>query len=137
MESLNGVDLTGRCQHGFKKNHGTATASLLLQSMISRALDNDEYVAMASLDLSSAFDVVVSTVMSGLLFARFLIVDYDTQQWLSFMTSSLFKEKKFQSRQKGLFLGEGLKTFLALSNILHSVANKHIKSRSCDTCSHK
>ena len=26
--------------------------------MISRALDNDEYVAMASLDLSSAFDVV-------------------------------------------------------------------------------
>ena len=31
---------------------------LLIQSMISRALDEGEFVAMASLDMSSAFDVV-------------------------------------------------------------------------------
>ena len=29
-----------------------------LQSLIARALDDDEFVAMASLDLSAAFDVV-------------------------------------------------------------------------------
>ena len=58
LELLGGVDLTNSCQHGFKKNKGTASAGLLLQSMISRALDEDEFVAMASLDLSSAFDVV-------------------------------------------------------------------------------
>ena len=51
-------NITGNGQHGFKKNRGTATAGLLLQSMISRALDDNEYVAMASLDLSAAFDVV-------------------------------------------------------------------------------
>ena len=58
MESLGGVDLTNKGQHGFKKNKGTATAGLVIQSLIARALDDDEYVAMASLDLSSAFDVV-------------------------------------------------------------------------------
>ena len=34
------------------------TAGLKLQSVIARALDDDEYVLMSSLDLSSAFDVV-------------------------------------------------------------------------------
>ena len=35
-----------------------ASAGLLLQSLISRALDDDEFVLLASLDLSSGFDVV-------------------------------------------------------------------------------
>ena len=34
------------------------TAGLLLQSLISRALDDNEYVAMAGIDLSAAFDIV-------------------------------------------------------------------------------
>ena len=58
MEILNNVDLTGKEQHGFKKGRGTASAGLQLQSLIARALDDDEFVAMASLDLSAAFDVV-------------------------------------------------------------------------------
>ena len=70
LESLNGVDLTGKEQHGFKKGKGTATAGLLLQSLVSRALDNDNYVAMASIDLSAAFDVVDI----GLLIKRLKIV---------------------------------------------------------------
>ena len=41
-----------------KKNRGTLSAGLTLQSLISRALDDNEFVAMASIDLSSAFDVV-------------------------------------------------------------------------------
>ena len=36
----------------------TATAGLTLQSIISRALDEDNYVALASIDLSAAFDIV-------------------------------------------------------------------------------
>ena len=58
LETLGGVDLTNECQHGFKKNRGTATVGLQLQSLISRALNDDNFVAMASLDLSAAFDVV-------------------------------------------------------------------------------
>ena len=58
IEILNKVDLTSKSQHGFKSNHSTLTAGLKIQSLIARALDDDMYVLMASLDLSSAFDVV-------------------------------------------------------------------------------
>ena len=58
LEKINNIDLTGKNQHGFKKNKSTATLGIQLQSLIARALDEDEYVGMASLDLSSAFDVV-------------------------------------------------------------------------------
>jgi hypothetical protein len=50
------VDLTGTTQHGFKPNRSTITAALT--SMISRAIDGDKYAAIASFDLSAAFDVV-------------------------------------------------------------------------------
>ena len=58
LESTNKLDLTGKQQHGFKKNKSTATAGALLQSLISRAADDNCYVVMASLDLSMAFDLV-------------------------------------------------------------------------------
>ena len=58
LESKNKLDLTGKNQHGFKRNKSTATAGALLQSIISRAADEKNYVLMASLDLSMAFDVV-------------------------------------------------------------------------------
>ena len=54
----NGYDLTGDGQHGFKAGRSTITAGLAIQSLISRALDNDEYYIQGSLDLSAAFDVV-------------------------------------------------------------------------------
>ena len=58
LEKLNKLDFTGKPQHGFKKNKSTATAGIILQSLISRATDDNNYVLMASLDLSSAFDIV-------------------------------------------------------------------------------
>ena len=58
LEIKHKIDLTGKPQHGFKQKRSTATASLTLQSLIARALDGDNYALMASLDLSSAFDVV-------------------------------------------------------------------------------
>ena len=58
LEKFKGVDLTGKSQHGFKTNHSTNTAGLKLQSLLARALDGGEYALMATLDLSSAFDVV-------------------------------------------------------------------------------
>ena len=58
LESKNKLDLTGKQQHGFKRNKSTATAGALLQSLIARAADNDCYVVMASMDLSLAFDLV-------------------------------------------------------------------------------
>ena len=52
------VDLTGTNQHGFKRGKSTATLAITLQSEIARALDEGKYGMVASLDLSSAFDVV-------------------------------------------------------------------------------
>ena len=58
LESKNLLDFTGKQQHGFKKNKSTATAGLLLQSLIAKATDLNQYALMASLDLSAAFDLV-------------------------------------------------------------------------------
>ena len=58
LESTNGLDFTGKQQHGFKRNKSTATAGLLLQSIIARAADDNNFTIMASLDLSAAFDLV-------------------------------------------------------------------------------
>ena len=58
IEEQTGSSLTGDNQHGFKKNRSTTTASADIQSKISALMDEDQYVAMASLDLSAAFDVV-------------------------------------------------------------------------------
>ena len=45
------------------RNKSAATAGLLLQSLIARALDDDEYVALAGIDLSAAFDIVDVTLL--------------------------------------------------------------------------
>ena len=58
LNSIHKIDITGNHQHGFKKLKSTSTLNLQLQSIIARALDEDNYVLMASLDLSAAFDVV-------------------------------------------------------------------------------
>ena len=59
IEDSNNVDLTGAKQHGFKRKRSTSTAGLEIQSEIARALDSNKYTLMASLDLSSAFDMVI------------------------------------------------------------------------------
>ena len=58
LESDNNCDLTGTEQHGFKTKRSTNTAGLVLQSVLSHSLNNNNYALMASLDLSAAFDVV-------------------------------------------------------------------------------
>ena len=70
LEIDNNVDLTSKSQHGFKQNHSTLTAGLRIQSLIARAIDGGQFALMASLDLSSAFDVV----NVGLLLERLRII---------------------------------------------------------------
>jgi len=45
-------------QHSFRKGRSTISAARVLQREISKAMDDNNYVAVVSLDLSSAFDVV-------------------------------------------------------------------------------
>ena len=52
------IDLTSSSQHGFKKNFSTETACLKIQTKLSNACDDGKYAALASLDLTAAFDVV-------------------------------------------------------------------------------
>ena len=58
IETLKNSDIAGKHQQGFKINRSNLTLSLQLQSIIAGALDEDNYVAIVSLDLSAAFDVV-------------------------------------------------------------------------------
>ena len=58
LEKSNNVDITNKGQHGFKKCKSTNTAGLILQSILTRALDEGNVAIMSSIDLSSAFDVV-------------------------------------------------------------------------------
>lgn len=58
VEDELGTDLSGTTQHGFKRNRSTTSAALQLQNQIARAMDEDNYVAVASMDLTAAFDVL-------------------------------------------------------------------------------
>ena len=58
IESVESVDLTGKSQHGFKKNRSTETACLEIQSEIATSCDENNYVIVSSIDMSAAFDVV-------------------------------------------------------------------------------
>ncbi len=58
IQNEQGVDITNVNQHGFKKNHSASTLSAALQSEIARSQDDENYVMMANLDLSSDFDLV-------------------------------------------------------------------------------
>jgi len=58
IEKEENVDLTGASQYGFKKNVSTETACLEIQSKIARSCDSGNFAAVASLDLTAAFDVI-------------------------------------------------------------------------------
>ena len=45
-------------QHGFRRGRSTITAARILQMEIAKAIDDDKYVAVASLDLSAALNMV-------------------------------------------------------------------------------
>ena len=51
IQKENGVDLTGVEQHGFKNSKSTASAGLIIQSILSRALDSGNFALMASIDV--------------------------------------------------------------------------------------
>jgi hypothetical protein len=52
------MDLTNHLQHGFKRKCSTSTLMAVLQSQIARALEDEDFVIVVSLYLSSAFDLV-------------------------------------------------------------------------------
>ena len=58
LEKESNCDLRVNEQHGFKSKMSTNTAGLLLQSILSHSLDENNYALMVCLHLSAAFDVV-------------------------------------------------------------------------------
>jgi hypothetical protein len=58
LQALINVDFTKNQQHEFKKHKSTATAVLLIQSIIAEHVDVNEFLGIASLDLSAAIDMV-------------------------------------------------------------------------------
>ena len=58
IEKIEGCDLSGNHQFGFKTGLSTESACLKLQSQIAEHCDAGEFVAVATLDMSAAFDTV-------------------------------------------------------------------------------
>ena len=58
IEKEEDCDLTGEHQFGFKENSGTEKACLEIQSRIAQVCDKDEFMVVATVDMSAAFDVV-------------------------------------------------------------------------------
>jgi hypothetical protein len=58
IEALSNINLTGKVQYRFKKGKSTVTALKEIQSQIATKIDQGQYVAMGSLDLLAAFEVV-------------------------------------------------------------------------------
>jgi hypothetical protein len=54
IQEMDRADLCGDYQHGFKKNRSASKLSIKLFSEIARAFREENYVLVASLDLSSA-----------------------------------------------------------------------------------
>jgi hypothetical protein len=72
IQEQNNVEIAGTNQHGFKKDMSTSTLSLTLQSLFARALNENKFVLMSSLDLSTAFDVVnIELLIKRLVIAGF------------------------------------------------------------------
>jgi len=57
------IGAEGSFQHGYRKSHSTTTALLEIQARVSTHLDNKKMVAMYSMDLSAAFDVLRPEIM--------------------------------------------------------------------------
>jgi hypothetical protein len=68
MNEFNQDTMFTRRQHGFRKQRSTITAGKELQSILAQAMDRGDYAAVASLDLSAAFDVInVSELLKRLI----------------------------------------------------------------------
>jgi len=68
--------LDDETQHGFRGAHSTVTAGLEVQHHISSALDNKKKVAVYSLDMSAAFDLL----RPGLLMTKMQVMSGDLQK---------------------------------------------------------
>jgi len=96
IETSNGVDLTGKMQHGFKKGRSTVTALKEIQSQIAEKIDQGDFVAMGSLDLSAAFDVV----NIDLLIARLTTLGLPTD-WMDLINAWLRDRSAFVEVSSG------------------------------------
>ena len=63
MSNSFGHSLPSSFQHGFRRNHSTATAALTIQNSIARALDKKKKVIVVSTDMSAAFDLLDKDVL--------------------------------------------------------------------------
>ena len=72
-------NLLNRCQHGFRPGHSTQTALLLLTDDISKQIDDGNVVAIVTLDLEKAFDLISFDILLKKL--RYFGFDVGVLRW--------------------------------------------------------
>ena len=87
IEKLTNLDLSGTAQHGFKKNRGTVSAGLAIQSIKSQHLDIDEHILMAIRDLSGAFNshgAIKGLILGPILYTMYVLPLFDLTDLTNF-----------------------------------------------------
>lgn len=70
LEKRAKIRLCGNSQHGFQKNRSTNSCLLNLQLKIAKAMDDNKYCGVYSLDLTAAFDVLQPKLVNARLKQR-------------------------------------------------------------------
>jgi hypothetical protein len=120
IQTANDCDMTGISQHGFKQKRGTSTLGHIIQSLIARALDEDNYIIMKSLDLITAFDVVEVKLLMKML--KLLGFPSDLIRLVEFRLTSRLYYISFDGSNSILFdLLIGTVQGLILSPVLYTI----------------
>ena len=106
VEHLEKNKLLSNHQHAYRKGHSTQTCLTLVTNYIYKLLDRKKYAAIASLDLSKAFDSISHALMLNKL-AK-LNLSEGTLKWIkSYLTNRKQKSKfrKFTSEEEPITSG--------------------------------
>jgi O-acetylhomoserine/O-acetylserine sulfhydrylase-like pyridoxal-dependent enzyme len=75
IQDVAGVGLTSHHQHGFKRKCSNSALMAVLQFQIAKALDDEDIVIIASLNLNSAFNLVdINLLIKHLAYQRMSLV---------------------------------------------------------------
>jgi hypothetical protein len=67
LKRINAWYKDDECQHGFRSGHSTTSAALSIQHFVATGLDSNRKMAIYSLDMSAAFDLLRPTILDSML----------------------------------------------------------------------
>ena len=135
MTHLEDNKLLSENQHAYRKNHSTVTCLAEVINYVHRLIDKKKYTAIASLDLSKAFDSIKHKLLLKKL--RKLGLSENSVQWIGSYLKSRKQRTKFNnytSQEETVYSGIpqgsilGPLLFLCFTNDFHDQFNEDFKT---------